>query len=37
MENWLGFFGSLYTLALCLVGMVFVPLVLIAGRRRGKW
>jgi hypothetical protein len=37
IQNWLGFFGSVYILGFCLFGLVFVPLVLVAGRRRGRW
>jgi hypothetical protein len=37
LQNWLGFFGSLYLLGFCLLGLVCVPLVLVEGRRRGRW
>jgi hypothetical protein len=37
LQNWLGFFGSFYLLGFCLFGLVFVPLVLVEGRRRGRW
>lgn len=37
LQNWLGFLGSLYILGFCLFGLVCVPLVLVVGRRRGRW
>lgn len=37
LQKWLGFLGSIYMLGLCVFGVACVPLVLVVGRRRGRW
>jgi hypothetical protein len=37
IQGWVSGIGGILTLALCLAGLVFLPLSLVMGRRRGHW